>query len=68
MSVASIEPELHHRVTEEDCGASECYRGVLTVTGVRYSSEILLFADWTAPISSPVSRASSPWSGRLESG
>jgi hypothetical protein len=43
--VASIEPELHHRVTEEDGGASECYRGVLVVAGVRYSFEVLLFAD-----------------------
>jgi hypothetical protein len=36
-AVASIEPELHHhRVTEEDGGASEMYRGALTVAGVRY--------------------------------
>jgi hypothetical protein len=44
-AVASIEPELYHRVTEDDGGASECYRGALTVAGVRYSFEVLLFAD-----------------------
>src|SRR5262249_2221203 len=44
-AVASIEPELHPRATEEDGGASECYRGLLLVTGVRYSFEVLLFAD-----------------------
>jgi hypothetical protein len=44
-AVATIEPELHHRVTEDDGGASECYRGALTVTGVRYTFEVLLFAD-----------------------
>jgi hypothetical protein len=44
-AVASIEPKLHRRVTEDDGGASECYRGVLTVAGVRYSFEVLLFAD-----------------------
>jgi hypothetical protein len=43
--VASIEPELHHRVTAEDGGVSESYRGVLTVAGVRYTFEVLLFAD-----------------------
>jgi hypothetical protein len=44
-AVASIEPELRHRITEEDGGASECYCGVLTVAGVRYAFEVLLFAD-----------------------
>ena len=38
-AVARIEPELHHRVTEDDGGASECYRGALTVAGARYSFE-----------------------------
>jgi hypothetical protein len=40
---ASIELELHHRVTEDDGGASENYRGALTVAGVRYTFEVLLF-------------------------
>ena len=44
-AVAGIESELHHRVAEEDGGASECYRGALVVAGVRYSFEVLLFAD-----------------------
>ena len=44
-AVASIEPGLRHRVTEEDGGASESYHGVLAVAGVRYAFEVLLFAD-----------------------
>src|SRR3954471_6395118 len=44
-AVASIEPELHHRVSEDDGGASEHYHGFLTVAGVRYSFEVLVFAD-----------------------
>jgi hypothetical protein len=44
-AVAGIEPELHYRVTEEDGGASECYRGVLVEAGVRCSFEAQLFAD-----------------------
>jgi hypothetical protein len=43
--VASVEPELSQRVTEEDGGAAETYRGILTVAGVRYSFEVLIFAD-----------------------
>jgi hypothetical protein len=43
--VASVEPELALRVTEEDGGTAQTYRGILTVAGVRYSFEVLLFAD-----------------------
>ncbi len=39
--VASIAPELIHR----DGGTSEAYQGALTVAGVRYTFECLLFAD-----------------------
>jgi hypothetical protein len=43
--VADIEPELVQRVTEDDGGAAETYRGVLTVAGVRYAFEAQMFAD-----------------------
>jgi hypothetical protein len=43
--VASVEPELAQRVTEEDGGAAETYRGLLIVAGVRYSFEVLLLVD-----------------------
>jgi hypothetical protein len=42
---ASIEPELVHRTVEDDGGASESYRGVLTVAGLQYSFAVSLFAD-----------------------
>jgi hypothetical protein len=35
--VASVEPELAQRITEEDGNTAETYRGILTVAGVRYS-------------------------------
>ena len=41
----SIEPELVHRTTENDGGATEVHRGTLTVAGVRYSFEARLFID-----------------------
>jgi hypothetical protein len=44
-AVASIEPELHRRVTEDDGGSSEHYCGFLIVAGVRYRFEVLVFAD-----------------------
>jgi hypothetical protein len=44
-AVASVAPELVNRVSEEDGGAAETYRGALTVAGIRYSFEVLLFAD-----------------------
>ncbi len=43
--VASIAPELIHRTVEDDGGTSEAYQGALTVAGVRYKFECLLFAD-----------------------
>jgi hypothetical protein len=45
VAVAGVEPELAQRITEEDGGAAETYRGILTVAGVRYSFEVLLFPD-----------------------
>jgi hypothetical protein len=43
--VSSVEPKLVQRITEEDGGAAETYRGILTVAGVRYFFEVLLLAD-----------------------
>ena len=43
--VAGIAPELIHRTVEDDGGTSEAYQGALTVAGVRYTFECLLFAD-----------------------
>jgi hypothetical protein len=42
---AGIEPELVYRTVEDDGGASESYRAVPTVAGVRYSFAVSLFAD-----------------------
>jgi hypothetical protein len=44
-AVASVEPKLARRVANEDGGAVETYRGILTVAGVRYAFEVLLLAD-----------------------
>jgi hypothetical protein len=33
------------RIAEEDGGAAVTYRGILNVADVRYSFEVLLFAD-----------------------
>ena len=60
---ASIEPELVHRVAEDDGGTSESYRGVLTVAGVRYSLAVSFFADLDGAFSSLKSRASSQANG-----
>jgi hypothetical protein len=38
-------PSWCSKVTDEDGSAAETYRGVLTVAGVRYAFEVLLFAD-----------------------
>ena len=40
-----LDPERAQRVPEDDGGAAETYRGMLTVAGVRYAFEVLLFAD-----------------------
>ena len=40
-----IERELSQRTAEEDGGASEVYRGALTVAGLRYAFECRLFVD-----------------------
>ena len=41
----SVERELVYRTREDDGGTTEVYRGVLTVTGVRYAFEVRLFID-----------------------
>jgi hypothetical protein len=41
----AVERELSQRTAEEDGGASEVYRGALTVAGLRYGFECRLFVD-----------------------
>ena len=67
-AVASVPAWVPRRVANEDGGAAETYRGILTVAGVRYSFEVLLLADVDGAYSVANVSRFTPWNGRRDAG